>query len=202
MRTLLPGRLVLATHNPGKVPEIAALVAPHGIHPVSAGELGLPVPAETGTSFIENATLKAQAAATATNLPALADDSGLSVAALGGQPGIHSADWAEAPGRPRDFAAAMARVHAELTAAHALQPWRAHFTCALVLAWPDGHTQAYEGQVHGRLVWPPQGSRGFGYDPMFVPDGHDHSFGEFDPALKHAISHRAAAWAKLAAECL
>ena len=199
IRRLLPGRLVLATHNAGKVREIRALVEPHGIEPVSAGELGLPEPAETGTTFIANATLKARASANAANLVALADDSGLVVDALGGAPGVYSADWA---GHPRDFGRAMAKVQAIRDAAGRQAPDTARFVCALVLAWPDGHCQAYEGTVEGRVVWPPRGSRGFGYDPMFVADGYDETFGELDPAIKHAISHRADAWAKLAAACL
>ena len=199
VRSLLPGRLVLATHNPGKVGEIRALVEPHGITPVSAGELGLPEPAETGTTFIENATLKARASADASGLVALADDSGLVVDALGGAPGVYSADWA---GYPRDFGRAMEKVRATWQATGSQAPDRARFVCALVLAWPDGHTQAYEGWVEGRVVWPPRGSRGFGYDPMFAADGYEETFGELDPAIKHTISHRADAWAKLAAACL
>ncbi len=201
-RRLAPGPLVLATHNPGKVREIRALVARFGIEPVSAGELGLGEPAETGTSFIANATIKALASATAANLPALADDSGLCVDALGGAPGVVSADWAEAPGRPRDFGAAMERVWRELTAAGPDAAQTARFVCALVLAWPDGHVQAYEGVCEGSLVWPPRGSRGFGYDPMFVGAGMDETFGEIDPAAKHAISHRADAFRKLVADAL
>ena len=179
--------------------EIRALVEAHGIVPISAGELGLPEPEETATSFVANATLKALASATAANLPALADDSGLCVDALHGAPGVVSADWA---GSPRDFGRAMERVHAEVEAAGPNAPTTARFMCALVLAWPDGHTQSYEGRVEGRIVWPPRGSRGFGYDPMFAADGMDDTFGELDPDLKHRISHRADAWRKLAAACL
>ena len=198
-RRLAPGRLVLATHNAGKVREIRALVEPFGIEPVSAGELGLPEPAETGVTFVENATLKALASATAAGLPALADDSGLSVDALDGAPGVVSADWA---GEPRDFGRAMERVRAGWLAAGADASDSARFVCALVLAWPDGHTQAYEGRVEGRVVWPPRGSRGFGYDPMFVAHGHHQTFGEIDPELKHRISHRADAFRQLVAACL
>jgi XTP/dITP diphosphohydrolase len=201
-RRLAPGRLVLATHNAGKVREIRALVEPFGIEPVSAGELGLPVPEETGTTFIENATLKALASATAANLPALADDSGLCVDALGGAPGVVSADWAEAPGRARDFGMAAERVWREVQAVGLGAPISARFMCALVIAWPDGHVQAYEGACEGTIVWPPRGSRGFGYDPIFVGAGMSETFGEIDPGLKHAISHRADAFRKLVADAL
>jgi XTP/dITP diphosphohydrolase len=187
--------LIIASHNAGKVTEIAALLAPFGMAVRSVGELALPVPDETETSFIGNARIKAEAAAQATGLPALADDSGLCVDALNGEPGIHSADWA---GESRDFAAAMARVAALL---EGKEDWRAHFACALVLAWPDGHVEAFEGRVYGHLVWPPRGSFGFGYDPMFVPSAHSLTFGELDPAEKHRISHRADAFAKLVAAC-
>lgn len=195
-RHLKPGPLVIASHNAGKVREIADLLAPYGMVVRSVGEFALPVPDETETSFIGNARIKADAAARATGLPALADDSGLCVDALGGAPGIHSADWA---GEPRDFAAAMARVAALLDGK---DDWRAHFACALVLAWPDGHAEAFEGRVYGRLVWPPRGHRGFGYDPMFIANGQTLTFGELDPAVKHRISHRADAFAKLVAACL
>ena len=208
-RRLAPGRLVIATHNPGKVREIAALVAPHGIEPVSAGDLGLAEPPEDGATFIANALTKAVAAATASGLPALADDSGLVVDALGGAPGVHSADWAEAPDGPRgssagarDFTRAMERVRREWLAAGPAAPDTARFVCALALAWPDGHVETFEGVAEGRLVWPPRGSRGFGYDPMFVADGQQRTFGELDPAIKHGISHRADAFRQLAAACL
>lgn len=190
------GRLVIASHNAGKVREIAALVEPHGIAVVSAAELGLPEPEETGATFAENAILKAEAAAEAANLPALADDSGLAVTALGGEPGIHSARWA---GSSRDFAAAMQRVEDAL---QGKTDRSAHFVCALALAWPGGGTEVFEGRVDGRLAWPPRGDRGFGYDPVFLPDGHSETFGEMDPAAKHAISHRAAAFQAFAAACL
>ncbi|MEN0075125.1 MAG: non-canonical purine NTP pyrophosphatase [Paracraurococcus sp.] len=198
-RRLAPGRLVLASHNAGKLREVAALVAPHGMQVVSAGELGLPEPAETEDSFLGNAAIKALAAARAADLPALADDSGFSVAALGGDPGVRTADWAEQPGGGRDYAMAMAKV-AALAAPHADRA--AWFTCALVLAWPDGHTEGFEGVVRGQWVHPPRGSGGFGYDPMFLPEGQAETFGEMDPAAKHRISHRARAFALLAAACL
>ncbi|MBW8269502.1 non-canonical purine NTP pyrophosphatase [Caldovatus aquaticus] len=201
-RRLAPGaRVVLASHNAGKVREVAALLAPYRIEVVSAGALGLPEPAETEDSFLGNARLKALAAARASGLPALADDSGFSVAALGGAPGVRTAEWAMQPDGTRDYAKAMARV-AERAAASGNPDRRAWFTCALVLAWPDGHWEGFEGRVEGHWVWPPRGTRGFGYDPMFVPDGHTETFGEMDPARKHAISHRARAFAQLAAACL
>ena len=193
-------RLIIASHNPGKLCEIAALIEPYDIATVGAAELGLAEPEETGETFIENAELKARAAcaaAAAGGAPALADDSGLVVAALGGAPGIHSARWAETA-RGRDFAAAMARVEAELGDG---PERRAHFTAALSLAWPDGHSESFEGRVDGALVFPPRGTRGFGYDPIFLPDGHALTFGEMDPDEKHAISHRARAFAKLTAAC-
>ncbi|MBE0562765.1 MAG: RdgB/HAM1 family non-canonical purine NTP pyrophosphatase [Ochrobactrum anthropi] len=189
------GRLVIASHNAGKVREIGELLAPCGAQVVSAGTLGLPEPEETGATFIENAVIKAEAAARAARLPALADDSGLAVHALGGRPGIHSARWA---GPERDFKAAMTRLEEALSG----QPDRtAHFACALALAWPDGHVETVEGTVNGRLVWPPRGNNGFGYDPMFMADGRDQTFGEMEPAAKHAISHRADAFRKLVAVC-
>jgi XTP/dITP diphosphohydrolase len=198
-RKLAVGRLVLATHNAGKLREVAALLAPYGMEVVSAKELGLPEPAETEDSFLGNAGIKALAAARAAGLPALADDSGFSVASLGGDPGVRTADWAEQPDGSRDYAMAMARV-SELAAPF---PDRtAWFTCALVLAWPDGQTEGFEGKVHGTWVHPPRGDRGFGYDPMFIPEGGTETFGEMDPAAKHAISHRARAFALLSAACL
>lgn len=192
MRRLDRGRLVLATHNPGKVVELAELLGPHGLDVVSAGSLGLPEPDETEDSFIGNARLKALAAATASGLPALADDSGLCVDALGGAPGIYSARWA---GAGKDFAAAMARVNDELGA----QPRTAHFICALCVAWPDGHAEVVEGRVDGTLVWPPRGGNGFGYDPMFLMDGKAQTYGEMRRAEKEADNHRARAFALLAA---
>lgn len=192
-------RLVIATHNPGKLTEIAALLAPHGLELHSAGELGLPEPEETGESFAENAALKAHAIAEGAGLPALADDSGLCVAALGGAPGIHSARWA---GPERDFSVAMKRVWDELQAREGetgVRDRRTAFICALCLAWPDGREACFEGRVEGNLVWPPRGTRGFGYDPIFLPEGRDQTFGEMDPAEKHAMSHRARAFARLSA---
>jgi len=187
MRLLAPGRLVLATHNPGKVVELAELLGPHGLDVVSAGELGLPEPEETEDSFIGNARLKALAAATASGLPAIADDSGLCVDALDGAPGIYSARWA---GEAKDFGAAMARVNDELGDA----PRDAHFICALCVAWPDGHTEVVEGRVDGTLVWPPRGHNGFGYDPMFLMAGRDQTYGEMARADKEADNHRARAF--------
>ncbi|MGD9538620.1 MAG: RdgB/HAM1 family non-canonical purine NTP pyrophosphatase [Alphaproteobacteria bacterium] len=193
------GRLVIASHNPGKVREIAALLAPYRIEVVSAGTLGLPEPEETGASFVENAALKAKAAAIDARLPALADDSGLVVPALDGAPGIYSARWA---GPAKDFGVAMSRVEAELRA-RGLEPegQPAHFVCALALAWPDGRCENFEGIVRGHLLFPPRGTQGFGYDPIFVADGHDITFGEMAPAAKHAISHRARAFALLIEAC-
>ena len=193
-RHLVPGRLVLATHNPGKVREIGDLLRPFGMDVVAAGDLGLAEPEETGQTFAANAELKARAAANASGLPALADDSGLCGDALGGAPGIYSARWA---GARKDFAAAMVRVHAEMGSG----PDTAHFVCALALAWPDGQAETFEGRVDGRLVWPPRGTQGFGYDAMFVAAGTDATFGELDYAVKHAIGHRARAFALLVAAC-
>jgi XTP/dITP diphosphohydrolase len=188
-------RLVVATHNKGKLVEIAELLSPFGITALGAAPLGLPEPDETGATFEANAELKARAAAASSGLPALADDSGLVVAALGGAPGIYSARWA---GTTRDFAQAMARVEHELAGT---QDRRAHFVAALALAWPDGHVETFRGEVHGTLVWPPRGTRGFGYDPMFMADGETVTFGEMEPARKHAMSHRADAFRKLVAAC-
>jgi XTP/dITP diphosphohydrolase len=198
-RLLTEKRLCLATHNAGKAREVAALLAEHRIEVVTAGELGLPVPEETETTFIGNATLKAQAAARASGMVALADDSGFSVAALDGAPGVYTADWAEQPDGTRDYAAAMAKV--ERLARHAADR-KAWFSCALVLAWPDGHVEAFLGEAPGRWIWPPRGAKGFGYDPMFVPDGEALTFAEMDPVRKHEISHRAAAFRLLSAACL
>ena len=199
-RKFAGGRLVIASHNAGKAREIADLLMPFGAEIVSAAALGLPEPEETGSSFRENAELKARAAAKAANLPALADDSGLVVAALDGAPGIHSARWG---GDARDFAAAMKRVEEALAKAGADAPDRrkAHFACVLSLCWPDNHCESFEGAVHGSLVWPPRGSRGFGYDPIFVAEGYDITFGEMDPHEKHRVSHRARALEKLTAAC-
>ena len=195
---LTPGaRLVLATHNAGKVPEIAALLDGR-FELVSAGELGLPVPEETEATFVGNAVLKARAAARASGLIAIADDSGLSVRALNGAPGVVSADWAETPSG-RDFGAAMARVERELGDATDRAAW---FTSALAVAWPDGPVVAVQGEVHGTVNFPPRGERGFGYDPIFTPDGGTLTFGEMGPAAKDAISHRAVAFEKLKAALL
>ena len=188
-------RIVVASHNAGKVDEIADLLTPHGIDVVSAGDLGLPEPEETGTTFGENAAIKALASASASGEAALSDDSGLAVAALGGEPGIRSARWG---GPRRDFGLAMRRVEDALPADAARD---ASFVCALALAWPDGHIEIFEGRVDGHLVWPPRGTRGFGYDPMFVPRNGTLTFGEMEPGAKHAISHRADAFGKLAAAC-
>ena len=195
-RRLRKSRLVIASHNAGKLSEIAELVAPFGVDAVSAGSLGLPEPEETGTTFKANAELKALAAAEGAGRPALADDSGLVVPALSDAPGIHSARWA---GPERDFARAMARVEEELDDS---EDRSAYFLCALALAWPDGHRESFEGRVDGTLVWPPRGDRGFGYDPIFLPEGETLTFGEMEPARKHAMSHRARAFARLVADCL
>lgn len=192
-------RIVLATHNKGKVREVGALVAPFGIAVVSAGELGLPEPAETETTFIGNAKIKALAAATATGMPALSDDSGFSVGSLDGAPGVYTADWAMQPDGTRDYAAAMRKV---MDAAQDFEDRTAWFTCALVLAWPDGHVEGFEGKAMGHWVWPPRGENGFGYDPMFLPDNKPQTFGEMTADQKHRISHRALAFAQLAAACL
>jgi len=181
-------RLVIATHNAGKLREIGELVAPFGVEAVGAKALGLPSPAETGTTFIENATIKAVAAATASGLPALADDSGLSVPALGGAPGIYTADWAGPTG---DFTLAMGKLW---KAMRRDDDRAAFFTCALVVAWPGGETIAVEGRVHGHITWPPRGDKSFGYSPMFIAEGMTETFGELDPEAKHALSHRADAF--------
>jgi XTP/dITP diphosphohydrolase len=201
-RGRLTGRLVVATHNPGKVREFDELLGPFGLTPVSAGALGLDEPEETGTTFRDNALLKARAAARASGLVALADDSGLSVEALDGAPGIYSARWA---GETKDFAAAMARVERELEARGAAPPWRAAFISVLALAWPGGAEETFAGRVEGTLVFPPRGTAGFGYDPIFLPDGHARTFGEMNSQEKHgipadgslALSHRARAFQKL-----
>jgi len=204
----ITGRLVVATHNAGKLKEMRELLAPHGVSAVSAGELGLAEPEETGTTFRDNARIKALAAATAARLPAFADDSGLAVDALHGAPGIHSARWA---GEPRDFGRAMQKVEDELRARGAMAAAQrsAHFVSALCVAWPDGHTEEFEARVDGTLVWPPRGTAGFGYDPMFLPEGYDRTFGEMTAEEKHGLpprglglSHRARAFLKLAQACL
>ena len=204
----IQGRLVIATHNPGKLAEMQELLAPYGIDATSAGELGLPEPDETGMTFRDNARIKAQAATQETGLPAFADDSGLAVDALGGAPGILSARWA---GPDKNFSRAMAEIEDKLQAAGATAPERrkAHFVSALCVAWPDGHVEDFEARVDGTLVWPPRGALGFGYDPMFLPDGHSRTFGEMPSEEKHGLpprgkglSHRARAFVKLAEACL
>ena len=203
-RRLGSGSLVIATHNAGKLKEISALLEPHGMKCLSAGSLGLPEPAETGTTFVQNAMLKARAAAEASGIVALADDSGLSVAALGGRPGVYTADWAERQwfegDQGRDWYMAMGKVEGLLQEQGADVDRSCAFHCVLALAWPDGEHAVYEGTVPGTLTWPPRGAMGFGYDPVFVPEGSEQTFAEIDPADKHAISHRADAFAKLVAE--
>ena len=202
MAHLAPGdKLVLASHNKGKLAEFRELLAPHGIEVASAGDLGVPEPEETGETFEENARLKAIVSTFATGLPALADDSGLEVEALGGAPGVYSARWA---GETRDFAAAMVRLEQELRDKGALAgaALRANFTCVLCLATPDGEAELFEGKVFGHLTFPPRGSNGFGYDPIFVADGQTLTFGEMNSAVKHGMSHRAVAFGKFADGCL
>lgn len=194
-RKIRPGeKLVIASHNPGKVVEIGALLAPYRVEAIGADALGLPEPEETGATFEENAELKARVAANASGLPALADDSGLVVPALSGAPGIYSARWA---GPTKDFRVAMERVQRELGD----KDRHAHFVAVLALAWPDRDIAAFRGEVYGQLTWPPRGERGFGYDPIFIADGYDQTFGELDPDLKHRISHRARAFANLVEAC-
>jgi XTP/dITP diphosphohydrolase len=204
----ISGRLVIATHNPGKLVEMRDLLAIYGIEATSAGELGLPEPEETGTSFRANARIKAQAAAGASGIASFADDSGLVVDALDGEPGIHSARWA---GPDKDFRFAMNEVQTRLMQQGAKAPERrrAHFVSALCVAWPDGHVEEFEAQVDGIVVWPPRGDRGFGYDPLFLPDGQSRTFGEMSSEEKHGLpphgkglSHRARAFLKLAEACL
>jgi XTP/dITP diphosphohydrolase len=194
------GKLVIASHNAGKVREIGDLLAPFGVSVVSAGGLGLDEPEETEETFAGNARIKAHAAAAATGLPALSDDSGLCVAALGGAPGVHTADWAET-GSGRDFTMAMERLWRECEAANAPEPRAAYFSCTLCLAWPDGHDEVFAGEVHGRLTWPMRGTKGFGFDPMFVPEDAEETFGEMEPARKHETSHRARAFDLLVRAC-
>jgi len=204
----ISGRLVIATHNPGKMREMRELLEPFGVEPLAAGELGVGEPEETGSSFRENARIKAEAAARVAHLPAFSDDSGIVVDALGGAPGIHSARWA---GPNKDFAAAMRKINHKLheCGAATSQARSAHFISALCVAWPDGHVEEFEGRVDGTLVWPPRGEKGFGYDPMFLPDGYDLTFGEMTSEAKHGLpprglglSHRARAFLKLAEACL
>ncbi|NGX99326.1 MAG: RdgB/HAM1 family non-canonical purine NTP pyrophosphatase [Candidatus Afipia apatlaquensis] len=204
----ITGRLVIATHNPGKLAEMRELLAPYGVEAVSAAELGLAEPIETGTTFQANARIKAMAAAQATKLPAFADDSGLAVDALDGQPGIYSARWA---GEDKNFLAAMSQIERLLQERGAKEPAqrKAHFVSALCVAWPDGHLEEVEARVDGTLTWPPRGTAGFGYDPAFLPDGHGRTFGEMTSIEKHGLpphgmglSHRAKAFVKLAEMCL
>lgn len=197
-RRLEPGRLVVASHNQGKVREIRALLQPFGIEPVSAAELDLPEPEETGTTFFANSELKARLAADLSGLPAISDDSGICVEALGGDPGVYTANWAETP-NGRDWMLAMTKVEEALAAKGPDASRAAEFVCVLTVAWPDGESVSFEGRVGGDLVWPPRGERGFGYDPVFVPYGYQETFGEMDPDHKHRISHRAAAFEKLVA---
>ncbi|WP_439562692.1 RdgB/HAM1 family non-canonical purine NTP pyrophosphatase [Roseinatronobacter sp.] len=200
MRGFSESTLLVATHNAGKLEEFRQIMAPLGISVTSAAEHALPEPDETETTFIGNARIKAHAAARATGLPALADDSGLEVMALDGAPGVYTADWAETP-NGRDFIMAMEKTHAKLVGSGAPQPWQARFCCTLVLAWPDGHDEVFEGFVNGQLVWPYRGQTGHGYDPMFQPDGHTRTFAEMTPDEKNALSHRGAAIAALLKGC-
>ncbi len=201
MRRLTERRLVIATHNAGKLREIAELLNPFGIETVSAGQLGLDEPAETEETFAGNARIKAHHAARQTGLPALSDDSGIVVDALDGAPGVHTADWAETPSG-RDFPMAMKKVWDLLEERQAPFPRTARFVCTLCLAWPDGHDEIFEGNVEGQIVWPMRGTRGFGFDPVFLPEGESETFGEMDPQRKHAMSHRARAFAAMVAACL
>ena len=202
-RKLTPGKLVIASHNAGKLREIRDLLAPYGMEPVSAGDLGLPEPAETETSFAGNALIKARASALGSGLVALSDDSGLMVDALGGAPGVYTADWAERQayegGPGRDWYMAMGKVEGKLAELGPNVPRTAHFVCTLALVWPDGEEALFEGRSSGTLVWPPRGSNGFGYDPMFQPLGDSITYGEMNPEQKHATNHRARAFEKLVA---
>ncbi len=203
-RLIGSGTLVIATHNEGKLKEISALLEPHGVKCISAGSLGLPEPAETGTTFVQNALIKARAAAEASGLVALADDSGLSVDALDGRPGVYTADWAERQwfeGDPgRDWYMAMGKVEGMLQEKGAEVDRSCAFHCVLAVAWPDGEQAVYEGTAPGTLTWPPRGTMGFGYDPVFVPREREQTFAQLDPVEKHALSHRADAFAKLVAD--
>lgn len=193
-------RLLVATHNQGKLEEIAHLLEPYGVSAVGAAEMNLPEPEETETTFVGNARIKAHAAAQATGLPALSDDSGIEIDALNGAPGVYTADWAETP-QGRDFVMAMTRAHDELEAMNAPHPRSARFCCTLVLAWPDGHDEVFPGVMEGKIVWPMRGDQGHGYDPVFQPNGHDLTFGQMDRWEKNTISHRADAFRKLVAGC-
>ena len=193
-------KLLVATHNAGKLEEITELLAPYGVEVVGAKEMNLPEPEETGTTFVENARIKAHAAAKATGLPALADDSGISVDALDGAPGVYTADWAETP-KGRDFIMAMGKTHDALLKTGAEQPWTARFNCTLVLAWPDGTDAVFPGVMEGKVVWPMRGDNGHGYDPIFQPEGFDITFAEMTSDEKNRISHRADAFAKFVKGC-
>lgn len=193
-------RLLIATHNQGKLEEMAHLLEPYGVTVVGAGELNLPEPEETEDNFIGNARIKAHAAAKATGLPALSDDSGIEIDALDGAPGVYTADWAETP-QGRDFTMAMERAHRELEAIDAPRPRKARFCCTLVLAWPDGHDEVFPGTIEGQVVWPMRGTQGHGYDPIFQADGYDLTFGEMDRWEKNRISHRARAVENFVAGC-
>ncbi|MGB3740381.1 MAG: non-canonical purine NTP pyrophosphatase [Pontixanthobacter sp.] len=203
-RRIGSGSIVIATHNAGKLKEISVLLEPHGLTCLSAGSLGLPEPAETGTTFVENALIKARASAEASGIASLADDSGLSVAALEGRPGVYTADWAERQwfegDAGRDWYMAMGKVEGMLAERGPDVPRDAWFSCVLALAWPDGEHAVYEGRIDGTLTWPPRGALGFGYDPVFVPAGLDQTFAEIEPGRKHGMSHRADAFAKLVAD--
>lgn len=200
MRKFTGDTLLVATHNAGKLAEIADLLQPYGIKVIGAAERNLPEPDETETSFAGNARIKAHAAAKATGLPALSDDSGIEIDALGRAPGVYTADWAETP-EGRDFAMAMTKAHDKLLASNSAQPWTARFCCTLVLAWPDGHDEVFPGTVEGQITWPMRGQNGHGYDPIFQPEGHDVTFAEMEPDLKNRISHRADAFARLVKGC-
>ena len=201
MRRLRESELVIASHNSGKIREIRDLLKPFGVGVRSSADFGLSEPDETEETFAGNARIKAHYSASETRLPALADDSGMEVDALDGAPGVHTADWAETPDG-RDFVQAMTRTWTMLEERRAPRPRTARFRCTLCLAWPDGHDEIFEGKAEGRVVWPMRGTRGFGYDPMFLPNGESETFGEMDPARKHSMSHRADAFAKLVSGCL
>jgi len=199
-KRLQGGKLLVATHNTGKLEEIAHLLEPYGVSVIGAGDMNLPEPEETETTFVGNARIKAHAAAKATGLPALADDSGIEIDALDGAPGVYTADWAETP-TGRDFVLAMTRAHEELDARNAAYPRTARFCCTLVLAWPDGRDEVFPGVMEGEVVWPMRGDQGHGYDPIFQPKGYDQTFGEMDRWEKNKISHRADAFRKFVDAC-
>ncbi len=196
MRRFDGSTLLVATHNAGKLSEIGMMLEPFSISVVGAAEKGLPEPDETGTTFVENARIKAHAASQATGLPALSDDSGIEIDALGGAPGVYTADWAETP-TGRDFVVAMNRTREAIESKGVAPPWKARFCCTFVLAWPDGHDEVFEGKMEGQVVWPMRGHLGHGYDPIFQPEGFDQTFGEMEPVIKNKISHRANAFLKL-----